>query len=118
MQGSSPNLTQLQVAVGLLAQFVPPGGVEQAIYQVPASNRTFISELAVCNRGAGAASFRFSISKGGAATANTDYLYFNIPIGGNDTFASDIGVTLSVADTIRVFASNGNLTFTLFGMPV
>ena len=35
----------------------------------------------------------------------------------DDTFASDIGVTLSANDAVRVYAPNGNLTFTLIGQP-
>ncbi len=111
------SLALLDIQVGLLAQLVPAIGVEQDIYQVPPGNRTFIAELAVCNR-AGATSFRFSISRFGSATATKDYLYFNLPISANDTFTSEIGVTLSAGDTIRVFSGSGTLTFTLFGMLV
>lgn len=99
----------------LLAQLDPAAGIETLIYQVSAGSRALIQEMAVCNRSAIATSFRFSISKVGAATTTKDYLYYNIPIGPNDTFASDIGVTLSASDAVRVYAPNGNLTFTLIG---
>jgi hypothetical protein len=103
--------------VGLLSQLSPGAAIETVLFFVPVSNRAFIHQLSVCNRGS-AATFRFSISKAGAATSVSDYLYYDLPISKNDTFASDIEVTLSVNDTIRVYASTGNLTFTLFGMMV
>ena len=118
MQGSSPNLTQLQAAVGILAQLVPAAAVETALWIVPSTHRTFVSELAVCNLVGAPGSFRFSISIRGAATQPKDYLYYNLPISGNDTFASEIGVTLNAGDTIRVTTLTGNLSFTLFGMSV
>lgn len=118
MQASFTSLTSLQVSIGLLAQLDPPAGIETLIYQVPLGNRTFISEISVCNRSGGGNSFKFSISKGGAATTTKDYLYFSTPINAHDTFASEIGVTLSASDTIRVVSTSGSLTFTIFGMNV
>lgn len=118
MTPSSPTLTQLQAAVGVLAQLAPAVGAETTLYQVPNANRTFIAELVVCNRTAAPATFRLSISLRGAATATTDYLYFDLSVSGNDTFASEIGVTLGAGDIIRVYTATGNITFNLFGMPV
>lgn len=101
----------------LLAQLDPTAGVETLLYQVPKTNRALIQEVVVCNRSAATTSFRFSISKAGVPTTTIDYFYYNLPIGPHDTFATDIGVTLSANDAVRVYATNGNLTFTLIGQP-
>jgi len=99
----------------ILAQLVPAAAVETDLFSVPEQGKAIIQELVVCNRAASPGSFRCSISPLGSATATKDYLYFDLPIGGNDTFGNEIGVTLNAFDMIRVYASTGNLTFTLLG---
>lgn len=91
--------------------------METLLYTVPGQTKQRIDEIIVCNRSASPSSFRVSISLLGAATATKDYLYFDLPILGNDTFACELGVWLDAADVIRVFASSANLTFTLIGAP-
>ena len=103
--------------VAILAQLAAPASIETLLYQVPAGSRSFIAELSVCNRSGVATSFRFSISKLGAPTAVTDYFYFGTPISANDTFASEIQVTLNPFDAVRVFTPSANLTFALMGVP-
>ena len=86
------------------------------MYMPPAGGSARVNEMVVCNRGAVLSSFRVSISQSGAATANKDYLYYDLIIIPKDTFASDIGLTLRPNETMRVYAANGNLTFTLIGV--
>jgi hypothetical protein len=54
----------------------------------------------------------------GAATSNKDYLYYDLLIGGNDTFIATIGVTLATTDVVRVYASSANISFSLYGSEV
>jgi hypothetical protein len=72
----------------------------------------------VCNRSSVLATFRISIAVGGGATANKDYIYYDLPIGANDTFIATIGVTLATTDKVRVYASNTNLSFSLYGSEI
>lgn len=99
----------------ILAQLAPGAGVDTVLFTVPKVGYALIDELAVCNRDVNPAAFRFSISLTGGATATKDYIYFNLPIVGNDTFVNEIGVTLPAGAIVRVYASSANLTFTLFG---
>jgi len=101
--------------ISVLAQLVPAAGVETLLYSPDPSNNALIQELAVCNRGAVTATFRFSISILGGATQTKDFLYFDMQLPANETFASELGVTIRAEDVIRVLASNGNLTFTILG---
>ena len=103
--------------VVILAQLACPASIETLLYQVPAGFRSFIAELSVCNRSGVSTSFRFSISKLGAPTVVHDYFYFGTPINANDTFASEIQVTLNPFDAVRVFTPSANLTFALMGVP-
>lgn len=111
----SPGCQPLSDLVNILAQLVPGAAVEAVLFTVPAKGKSRIQELIVCNRSATPATFRFSISQLGAPTATKDYIYFDLPIPGNDTFSNEMGLTLNATDTLRVFASTANLTFTLLG---
>lgn len=99
----------------ILAQLVPGASAETVLLAVPSRLMARVDELVVCNRSVTAATFRVSISQLGAPTATKDYLYYDLPLSGNDTFACELGLTLNPTDTIRVFASTANLTFTLMG---
>jgi hypothetical protein len=98
----------------IIGQSAPSATTEATLYTVPDSKGAVISSLTVCNRGA-AATFRVSVSYGGNATANTDYIYYDLPIAANETFIATIGVTVSNTDKIRVYASTANLTFQAYG---
>lgn len=99
----------------ILGQAAPSGGDEVALYTVPAAREATVSSIAVCNRGVAETTFRISFSVAGAGTANKDYLYYDLALGGGDTFIATIGGTLAATDVIRVYADNANLSFTAFG---
>lgn len=99
----------------VLGQAAPGATTETDLYTVPAATEAIVSSIVVCNRGGGGSTFRISIAVGGGATANKDYLYYDVPIRGNDTFIATIGATLSAADELKVYAGNANLSFTAFG---
>ncbi len=102
----------------VLAQAAPSATTESTLYTVPVSTTTTVSSLVVCNRSSTSTTFRVSISVNSAATANADYLYYDTPIGGNDTFIATIGITLGDQDIIRVYAGTANLSFNLFGVEI
>jgi hypothetical protein len=72
----------------------------------------------VCNRSSVLSTFRVSVAVGGGATANKDYIYYDLPIGANDTFIATVGLTLAATDVVRVYASNTNLSFSLYGSEI
>jgi len=102
----------------ILGQSSPSATTETALYTVPAGTSTVCSSLSICNRGTTQTTFRISISAAGAATANKDYLYYDVTLAGNDTFIATIGVTLATTDKIRVYSGNANLSFQLFGTEI
>ena len=105
----------METIIGLLSQIAPLALTETTLYSVPAKGHALIEEIAVCNRVPAAASFRISISQLGAPTAVTDYLYFDMPLSGNDTFTTELHLTLNPSDIIRIYASSATLTFALLG---
>jgi hypothetical protein len=91
---------------------------DTAFYTVPAATETVVSTFAICNRGTAAATYRINTRIDGTATANANYLAFDAPIGGNDTVALTLGISLNASDQISVMASNTNLTFQAFGAEI
>lgn len=100
----------------VLGQAAPAATTETDLYTVPSSTSAVISTITVANRSATAATFRISISVAGASTANKDYIYYDVVIAGNDTFAATLGVGIATTDKVRVFASTANLSFSAFGV--
>ena len=102
----------------VLGQSSPTATTPTALYTVPAATSAVASSVIVCNRSAVLSTFRISIAIGGAATTNKDYIYYDLPIGANDTFIATIGVTLATTDVVRVYSSNTNLSFSLYGSEI
>ena len=96
---------------------ITSASTEHDLYECVSQN-TVISTLFACNRGVDVSDFTVSISKGGTSTTNKDYIYYNVPIAGNDTFAATVGFTLSTGDKIRVKSSSTLLTFSIFGQEI
>ena len=101
----------------ILGQQAPAATTATDLYSVSTLN-AIASSIIICNRGATQATFRVSISAGGAATSNKDYIYYDLLIAANDTFIATIGVTLSSGDVVRVYASSSNLSFSLYGSEI
>lgn len=102
----------------VLGQSSPAATTATALYTVPAATSAIGSSIIIANRGTSVATFRVSIAVGGAVTSNKDYIYYDLPIGANDTFIATIGITLSATDVVRVYASNTNLSFSLYGSEI
>lgn len=102
----------------VLGQSNPSATTETVLYTVPNSINTVASSLIVCNTGSTQASFRVSISINSVTTAIKNYIYYDLLIGGNDTFIATIGVTLSNNYDVRVYASSSNLAFSLYGSEI
>lgn len=103
------------MTIKVLGQVAPATTTETLLYTCPASTGTAISTIVVCNRGATTSTFRVSVAAGGGATTSKDYIYYDIILAGNDTFAATFGVTLSATDKVQTYASSSNLSFSIFG---
>jgi hypothetical protein len=102
----------------VLGQSAPAATTETDLYTVPGATEAVASSVIVCNRSASADSFRISVAVTGGATANKDYIYYDVAIGGNDTFIATIGITLEATDVVRCYSTNGTLSFGLYGSEI
>jgi hypothetical protein len=102
----------------VLGQSSPSATTLTDIYTVPALKQAVISTITVCNRAASISTFRISVAPAGAADANSQYLYYDLSISENNSFAATIGITLNTTDVVRVYSSSTNLSFSLFGTEI
>lgn len=102
----------------IIGQSAPSATTETDLYTVPAATQTIISTIVVANRSSSDATFRISVAPDGAATANSQYIAYDLTCGGNGINAFTFGLTLDATDKIRVYASSANLTFSAFGSEI
>ena len=69
-----------------------------------------------CNRSGGALTFRVAVRPSGATVANEHYIYYGKSVAANDTVFIIVGITLSDNDVITVYASSGDMSFSIFGV--
>ena|ERR1022692_449169 len=99
----------------VLAQISPAANTVTAAYTVPALKSTVLSSIFVCNTNVTAQTFCISIAIAGAVDAPVQYIYYNLPILGNDTFVLTTGITLATTDVINIKANATLINFTIFG---
>lgn len=99
-----------------LGQLEAAATTAETLYTVPNLTQTTTSSLIVCNRTAGALTFRVSIRVNGAAADDKQYIYYDKSVAANDTFSAVLGLTLGQGDVVTVYASATGLSFSLFGV--
>ena len=102
----------------VLGQASPAATTEADLYTVPGATAAVASTLVICNRNASNVTFRVSVSVGGGATANADYIYYDTRLLKNDSTFATIGITLGAADKVRVYSDTANVSFSLYGTEV
>ena len=102
----------------ILGQSAPSATTSTDLYTVPSSTQAVVSSIVVANRDSAASTFRISTAVDGATLANSQYIAYDVTVGGSDSTIITIGATLGDTDKIRVYASTANLTFTAFGSEI
>jgi hypothetical protein len=100
----------------VLGQLNPGAATLTDVYTVPPVTNAVVSTITVANRDATATEFRIAVSPAGAPISDQHYLYYDIPIPGNETFTTTIGISLETTDVIRVRATLATLSFNVFGI--
>ena len=100
----------------VLGQLAPDATTDTNLYTVPEDTQTTISSIAAVNRSGGALTIRVAVRPKGAAVENKHYIYYGKSVAANDTVFIIIGITLSDDDVISVYASSGDMSFSIFGV--
>ncbi len=104
--------------IKLLAQAIPAAATLTPIYTVAASTSAMVSTVMVCNQAGTSTTFRISVAIAGAADTPAQYLYYDLPIGANDSYGATQGWSLAATDVIRGQSANGLCSFNVFGVEV
>lgn len=102
----------------VLGQSAPAADTDTTLYTVPASTETVVSTITCCNRGTVSANIRVAIRPDGAAIANQHYIYYDLALPANETFAATFGVTLDASDVVTIRADTADTSFNLFGQEI
>lgn len=107
----------MAVVRGILGQAAPAATTLTDLYTGPSvpDAKDAIGRVIITNRDSSSATFRIALAPLGAADAPSQQIAFDKAIAGNDT-GSTIAFMVGSTDVIRVFASNGNLSFTFTGI--
>ena len=102
----------------VLGQQEPAATTETTLYTVPSATQAVCSTLSVCNRTTAAGTFRVRIKINNAADADAQFVCFDAPIAAKDTLLLTFGATLGAGDVVRVYSSNADTAFQLFGSEI
>lgn len=102
----------------VLGQLAAGSATNETLYTVPSVTESVISTITICNRGTASATYRLAVRPDGTTLGNNHYIAYDSTIGGNDTVALTIGVTMNASDILATYASNANLTFNAFGAEI
>lgn len=104
----------------VLGQLAAASATTESIYTVGTATGTesVISTVTICNRGTASTTYRLAVRPDGTAVGNQHYIAYDATIGGNDTVALTIGITMNASDILSAYAGNANLTFNAFGAEI
>ena len=103
-------------AIKVLGQVDAAATTITPLYTVPNLAQTTTSSLVICNRSAGAITYRVSVHVNNAGANNKQFLYYDKTLASKETFAAVLGMTLGQNDVVKVYASAIDMSFTLFGV--
>lgn len=102
----------------ILGQSAPSATTATTVYTVPSGRSAVVSSIIVCNRSATATTYRIALRPAGATLADQHYVAYDVAVGGNDTTAVSIGITLAATDVVTVYTTAATVSFTVSGSEI
>lgn len=102
----------------VLGQSNPAATTATSLYVVPAGTQAVVSTIVIANLATASATFRIACRIAGATLANSQYVAYDVTVGGSDSTALTLGITLGATDIVTVYGSTATLTFTAFGSEI
>jgi hypothetical protein len=109
----------MPTAYKILGQSNPAATTETVLYTSPALTSAVVSTITICNQTATAATYRIAVRPSAdGSTAAKHWIVYGATVGASDTTALTLGLTLAAGDTLRVYGSTANLSFSAFGSEI
>lgn len=102
----------------VLGQVAPSSQSNTDVYTVPASGQAVVSTIVIANRSSTDASYRIAVRPGGASISNEHYVAYDVRVRPEDSTGLTLGVTMNSNDVMTVWASDSNLSFSVFGLEI
>jgi len=99
-----------------LGESAPSAATATTLYTVPSSTDVVVAVVTVCNRSNVPTSFRLGIDVGGSGDTDSQWSFYDTPIGPNETVECFRGATLTATDLIRCYATLATLSFNAYGV--
>lgn len=101
-----------------LGQQAPAAATPADLYTCPALTSAIVEGVTICNRSSAQTFVRLSVSVGGGATADKDYLLYDVPVPGNTTVDVNAVATMAAGDVLRCYATDATISFNAFGVEI
>jgi hypothetical protein len=102
----------------VLGQSAPGATTWATLYGPGPGVEAVVSTITIANRSSTAKNYRIALRLNNATLANEHYLAYNVTVAGSDTTALTLGITMTNADKLDVYASSADLTFQAFGSEI
>lgn len=104
----------------MLAQTANPGTSAVAHYSKQTNKISVVKRIYVCNKSAGATTFRIHFNNTGSSYTTSNALYYDVPINANSTIELDTFIALNTTSgSIGIQeGSSSALVFTSYGIEV
>lgn len=108
----------MAITYKILGQVNPSATTETLLYS-PSGASAVVSTITICNQTASAATYRIAVRPSAdATTAAKHWIVYGATVAASDTTALTLGISLASGDSMRVFASTANLSFSVFGSEI
>ena len=114
-----------------IAQISPASVTSTDLYTCPANTSAVVSTIVICNQNTTNQTFRISVRSGSAASgastsaigstatpSGSAYIFYETLVYAQSSLAVTMGLTLTAAEVVTVYASAANISFLLFGSVV
>ena len=105
----------MPLGLSLIINQTAASGSGELSYFSPRGRTTKITAVHVTNPSASEERFRLAIVVNGGAAVPGDYIYWDVPVGPNDTFTTYTGWILAPRDKLFIEDGSEILTFTVNG---
>lgn len=85
------------------------------VYTVPSQKKATITMVTICNRSILETTFRIAIAKNGEADSLKQYIHWDVPLPGKDTFMISFFLLINEGDVVRSSSLGSSVSINISG---